>query len=512
MYATIVANGGLIFGLDAALISGTVNFINQEFGLNEIQLGTAVSAPALGVLIALPFAGYACDAFGRKKTLQIVAFLYLFSAVTSALAPSYWVLVIARFIGGLAFSSISLASMYIGEIAPPRYRGKLVSMTQINIVIGLSAAYFINYVILQYTNSDVSWVQSLGIDQNTWRWMLGTEILPALVWLILLFGIPESPAWLIYKNKITEASKVLGKIVPENEIDGRIKETRQGLAKDHKDRTMVSQLKTVFSKPMRNILIIATTIAIVQQSTGINAIMFYAPTVFEQLGLGTNAAFMQAVWIGLISLVFTVLAILMVDRVGRRPMIIIGLAWIIVSLGLCSYGFNAARYQLKSGSLVELTDIPKHERLNVLVDKEFKSDTEFKQALREALGEADARDFSGILLEKATSLNITLVLLGLFSFIAAFHFSVGPLMWVLFSEIFPVAIRGIAIPFFTIITSLTNYLVQQFFPWQLATMGSSAIFLFYALTVAIGLFILYFYLRETKNMSIEEVQLVLLKK
>ena len=148
-YAIIVAIGGFIFGLDAALISGTVNFISQEFGLTDLQLGTAVSAPALGVLLALPFAGYACNQFGRKRTLQIVAILYLFSAIASALAPNYLTLVIARFIGGLAFSSISLASMYIGEIAPPKLRGKLVSMTQINIVVGLSTAYFINYLILK---------------------------------------------------------------------------------------------------------------------------------------------------------------------------------------------------------------------------------------------------------------------------------------------------------------------------------------------------------------------------
>lgn len=505
-YATIVALGGLIFGLDAALISGTINFINQEFGLTELQLGTAVSAPALGVLIALPFAGYACDALGRKKTLQIVAFLYLFSAVMSALAPSYWVLVVARFIGGLAFSSISLASMYIGEIAPPKYRGKLVSMTQINIVIGLSAAYFINYLILQYTNSDAGWVTSLGIKEHTWRWMLGTEILPALIWFFLLFRIPESPAWLIYKSKMKEANKVLGKLIPQDKIAHRIEETLNGLNNGGSKKTISAQLKTIFSKPMRTILIIATTIAIAQQSTGINAIMFYAPTVFEQLGLGTDAAFMQAVWIGLTSLVFTVLAILLVDRVGRRPMIIIGMVWIIVSLGLCSYGFSTARYQLKKEAVSELTEIPNYERLNALVDIEFKSDTDFKNALKESLGEADARDFSGVLLEKATNLNITLVLIGLFSFIAAFHFSVGPLMWVLFSEIFPVSIRGIAIPFFTIITSLTNYVVQQFFPWQLATMGSSAIFLFYAITVCVGLIILTFCLKETKNMSIEEVQ------
>lgn len=511
-YSTIVAIGGFIFGLDAALISGTVNFITQEFGLNEIQLGTAVSAPALGVLLALPFAGIACDKLGRKRTLQIVSFLYLFSAIASALAPNYLTLVIARFIGGLAFSSISLASMYIGEIAPPKLRGKLVSMTQINIVVGLSTAYFINYLILQSTESGAEWVQSLGIGENTWRWMLGSEILPALIWLGLLFMIPESPSWYILKGKIAEAEKVLEKIIPSSEIEERVLKTQQGLGQNGAENSMMVQFKEIFGRPMRTILIIATTIAIAQQATGINAIMFYAPTVFEQLGLGTDSAFMQAIWIGLVSVIFTVLAIVLVDKLGRRPMIIYGMVWIILSLGLCSYGFSTAKYKLDKAGLEALSSIPNHQRLQQLTDTEYESDIAFKQALIEVLGEEDARNYSSVLLEKGTSLNITLILIGLFSFIAAFHFSVGPLMWVLFSEIFPVSIRGIAIPFFTIITSLTNYLVQQFFPWQLANMGGSAIFLFYASTVFIGLIILWFYLKETKNLSIEEVQQLLLKK
>ncbi|WP_396633401.1 sugar porter family MFS transporter [Maribacter sp. R86514] len=511
-YAVIVAIGGFIFGLDAALISGTVNFISQEFGLTDLQLGTAVSAPALGVLLALPFAGYACNQFGRKRTLQIVAVLYLFSAIVSALAPDYWTLVIARFIGGLAFSSISLASMYIGEIAPPKLRGKLVSMTQINIVVGLSMAYFINYLILQAIGSGAEWAISWGVNENTWRWMLASEILPALVWLVLLFFIPESPAWLVYKNRIADAKRTLSKIIPSNEIDQHIQETQKSLDKGDENRSMVAQFKEIFSKPMRNILIIATTIAIVQQSTGINAILFYAPTVFEQLGLGTDAAFAQAIWIGLTSIIFTVLAILLIDRIGRKPMIIFGMIWIIISLGMCSYGFKSARYTITQDAISQMTDMVGVDKLHVLVGKEFGSDTEFKGALKEVLGEEGARNNSSMLLEKAADLNATLILIGLLSFIAAFHFSVGPIMWVLFSEIFPISIRGIAIPFFTIITSLTNYVVQQFFPWQLATMGGSAIFLFYAATVTVGVIIIWRYLKETKNMSIEEIQLALLKK
>lgn len=508
-YASIVAMGGFIFGLDAALISGTVNYLIQEFGLTDLQLGTVVSAPGLGVFLALPLAGYSSNGLGRKTTLQIIAALYLISAVTSALAPSFWTLVAARFLGGLAFSSITLASMYIGEISPPKWRGKLVSMTQINIVVGLSAAYFINYLILQLTGSNIAWVENIGLKTNTWRWMLGSEILFAMLWFGLLFLIPKSPSWLVYKGRIEEAKNALTKIFPSHEISQQIEEMQTSLNNSPQNRSIGSQLQEIFGKPMRIIFIVAITIAIAQQSSGINAILFYAPTVFEQLGMGTDAAFMQAIWIGLTSVVFTVFSLLLIDKMGRRPMILWGMVWIILSLGLCSYTFNNAQYTLSEQAITEMTEFPDADRLQALVGTEFESDLEFKQAIKETVGEEDARAHSGLLLQKATQIDAMLILFGILSFIAAFHFSVGPIMWVLFSELFPIALRGIAIPFFALITSLVSYLVQKFFPWQLATMGSRDVFLFYAVTVAIGLVILYFYLPETKNMSIEEIQAAL---
>nr|WP_319922098.1 MFS transporter [Neolewinella agarilytica] len=184
----------------------------------------------------------------------------------------------------------------------------------------------------------------------------------------------------------------------------------------------------------------------------------------------------------------------------------------MISLGVCSYGFSQARYTLSEEDLTEMTDLPNAQRLSGMVGTEYQSDTEYKAALAASLGEAEARDFSSILLQKAADLPGTLILIGILSFIAAFHFSVGPIMWVLFSEIFPIGLRGVAIPFFALITSVTSYLVQQFFPWQLATMGGSSIFLFYALMVGVGLLILSRYLVETKNLTIEEIQEKLIRK
>ncbi len=510
IYSTIVAMGGFLFGLDAALIAGTVDSITERFSLTSIQLGTAVSAPALGVLIALPFAGWICNRFGRKKAILLVAVLYLISAIASASATSYEMLVVARFLGGLAFSSISLASMYIGEIAPPKLRGKLVSMTQINIVVGLSGAYFINYLIHNWATSGVSLAVSLGInDQNMWRWMLGSEIPAAVFWFVLLMLIPESPSWLAYKHRDDDAKKTLRKLLPADEVDHHLAEMRESLHSGSETQSITAQLKEIFSKPMRLTFMIALTIAIAQQSTGINAILFYAQTVFKQLGVGTDAAFAQAIWVGLTSVVFTVLGLLLVDKLGRRPLIIWGMVWIIASLGLCSYGFYQARYTLTKEAIAELEDFPNPSRLDSLAGTEFANDIAFKDALKETIGEADAQKHQSVLLEKSITMNATLVLVGILSFIAAFHFSVGPVMWVLFSEIFPISVRSIAIPFFTIVTSLTNYIVQKFFPWQLETMGMSSIFLFYAATVLVGLVILFFTLKETKNMSIEEIEIAL---
>ncbi len=401
--------------------------------------------------------------------------------------------------------------MYIGEIAPPKMRGKLVSMNQINIVLGLSAAYFINYLILQASTSGAAWVTTIGLADNTWRWMLGAEIIPAATWLILLFTIPESPRWLILKGRQAAAKDILNRIQSEAETQTMLKEVERDIRRSGKSLSTFSQIKQLFAPHMRTAFTIGLVVAIVQPITGINAIMFYAPTVFEQVGIGTDAAFMQAVYVGLSSTVFTVLALLLIDRIGRRPLILWGLLWGVVSLGVCSYGFGTAEYRLSSDSLSQIPAAVDVAQLEPMLDISYYSDLDFKAALRSALGQASAREHEGSLLQLGAHLDSTLILLGILSFIGAFHFSIGPIMWVLFSEIFPIKIRGIAIPFFALITSIISYLVQQFFPWQLTVMGASEIFLFYAVMSAFGLIILFRTLPETKNKSIEEIETTLAK-
>ncbi|WNJ19109.1 sugar porter family MFS transporter [Pontibacter sp. G13] len=508
-YAFIVSLGGFIFGLDAAIISGTVKFITSEFQLSDLRIGAVVSAPGFGVLFALLGAGYLSDNYGRKKTLQLISILYLVSAVCSALAPNFMSLVAARFIGGLAFTSLSLASMYIGEIAPSNMRGKLVSMNQINIVIGLSAAYFINLLILKASQSPASWVTSLGLDQHTWRWMLGAEIIPAALWFWMLNSIPESPRWLMLMGRANDARASLERIFPGQDIEDQMEELTANASQDEDTRSTFEQVKQLFAPSMRTACLIGLVVAVVQPITGINAIMFYAPTVFEQVGIGTDAAFAQAVYVGLSSIVFTVMALLLIDRIGRRPLILWGLLWGVASLGVCSLGFGMAHYELSEQHVQQLSTELDAAKLAPMVGVVYDNDVAFKEALKEHLGETEAKQHEGRLIQMGGHLNSTLILLGILSFIGAFHFSIGPIMWVLFSEIFPIAVRGIAIPFFALITSIISYLVQQFFPLQLSMMGASEIFLFYAGMSALGLVVLVYFLPETKNKTIEEIEIAL---
>ena len=505
--AIIVALGGFIFGLDAALISGTVKFITMEFGLSDLQVGAVVSAPGFGVLFALLVTGQICNALGRRTTLIIISFLYLFSAIFSVLAFSFESLVAARFIGGLAFTSLSVAAMYIGEVAPPQWRGKLVSMIQINIVVGLSAAYFANYGIVQLSKSDLTWVQAVSLDTATWRWMLAVEILPAIIWFLLLFKVPRSPRWLVMQGRDEEALLVMQTMMPMEQARQELTDIKLNVQKDGGTSANMSEsFKILFSSPVRTAALVGVTIAVVQQITGINAIMFYAPTVFEQVGIGSDAAFFQAAIVGVISMFFTILAILLIDKLGRRPLIVWGLAWAAISLFACYLGFGSATYEIDAQALVQLKGFSELSVLSQLEGITYQSDIAFKQALQSTIGPEMAKQFEGEILQASTTMNGMLVLVGISSFIAAFHFSIGPVMWVLFSEIFPTRVRGVAIPAFALIASVVSYLVQQFFPWQLSNMGAADIFLFYTICGVVGFIVLFKLMPETKNKSIEEIE------
>lgn len=512
LVAVIVSFGGFIFGLDAALISGTLRSLIQQFSLSDLEVGAVVSAPGFGVIFALLATGYVCDQFGRKNALLIIAILYLGSCIAATFAPSFQALVAARFIGGLAFSSLSVAAMYIGEVAPPHARGKLVAVNQLNIVVGLLAAYFLNYLLVKLAALDVPIVQALGIRVHLWRWMLGMQIVPSLIWFLLLFLVPESPRWLLLRGKTDQAKTVIRQTLSEADQTDFWREFHETSSVDDRSVSLGEQLRAFFDKRLRLALFVGFTVAILQPITGINAILFYAPNVFEQVGIGSDQAFLQSAVMGLISVVFTALALVLIDRVGRRTLLLVGLTCAVISLGMCTWSFSEAKYVLTDRSVAALSQKFDATHLENMVGQTFTSDVDFKRAVSDKLGNQVAREHESDILQVATHLNAVVVLIGIMGFVAAFNFSIGPVLWVLLSEIFPSQVRGVAIPLTALSTSVTSYLVQQFFPWQLTNWGASSIFLFYAVCSAIGLGILMYTLPETKNKTIEEITLAFQRK
>ncbi|GAA6185773.1 sugar porter family MFS transporter [Aliiglaciecola sp. NS0011-25] len=506
----IAALGGFLMGFDASVISGVVKFIEPEFGLTKLQLGWAVASLTLTATLAMMISGPLADKFGRKTVLKVAAFLFLLSAVLSAVAPSFLILVLARMLGGFGVgAALIIAPMYIAEIAPAKFRGRLVSLNQLNIVIGISAAFFTNYLILQLGSATTPEQDTWNIQQWNWRWMLGLEAIPALLYFFCLNFVPESPRWLLLKNRPDEAKQVLCKTVPEAELEDTLNSIEAGLKQDNQQQQ--TSLLTLLKPNMRLVMIIGISIAILQQITGINAVFFYAPMIFEQSGFGTDASFMQAVLVGLINLLFTVFAILLIDKVGRKALLIFGVSGIAVCMAMMAFQFGQASYQLDAKALTEIPVEISHESQTALTQTTYMNDLQFKAALVTHLGADIALKHESELIAASINVNQKWVLISLLGFVACFAISLGPVMWVLFSELFPNRIRGIAISFVGLINSAVSFLVQLIFPWELATLGVTYTFAFYAIFALIGLAIIIYYLPETKGKSLEELEHILVR-
>lgn len=510
--AMIVALGGFLMGFDASVISGVVRFIEPEFGLSKIQLGWAVGSLTLTATLAMMIAGPLSDRFGRRTILKAAAILYAVSALGSALAPDFTTLVIARMIGGFGVgASLIIAPMYIAEIAPPKIRGRLVSFNQLNIVIGISAAFFTNYLILQWSQSDAAWAQALMFSEYTWRWMLGLETLPAVIYFFGLYFVPKSPRWQIMKGSVPEARITLNRIYGDEETDRQIEDVLRSLKADEKKEKV--SLKEIFHPSLRLVLGIGVVLAVLQQITGINAVFFYAPMIFEQSGIGTDASFMQAILVGLTNLVFTIVAMLLIDKLGRKPLLVIGMSGITLMMMLLAWGFHSATYELSSED-IQAMEIPAETRAvaGSLAGVPFASDVAFKRALAETLGTETAVEFESAFITAAIDINPTLILFGILGFVASFAISIGPVMWVMFSELFPLRVRGLAISFAGFINSGVSFSVQLVFPWELAVLGNSITFLIYGVFAAIGLVFIWRMVPETKNKTLEELEQQLVKK
>jgi SP family arabinose:H+ symporter-like MFS transporter len=511
LIALVVAMGGFLMGFDASVISGVIKFIEPEFQLSKIELGWAVASLSLSATVAMMFAGPISDKYGRIIVLKYSALLYAFSAVLSAVAPSFFILVFARMLAGIGVGiSLIIAPMYIAEIAPADKRGKMVSFNQLNIVIGLSVAFFTNYLIVYLANSNSGWVDTLKIRENNWRWMLGIELIPAILYYIFLFFVPQSPRWLIMRGKFSEALDIMKTVGDEKQAEKTVAEIQESIVLDSAPKEKIS-IKELFAPSMKLVMIIGIGIAILQQIIGINCVFFYAPMIFEQSGIGTDASFIQAILVGVINVVFTVIAMALIDKIGRKPLLVIGVTGIVLSMLVLAYSFNAATYTLTDASIAKLPNEINKDQLLILSNKSFDSDTEFKSVVRNTIGKEVANTYESELITASIKMNATLILICILSFVASFAISLGPVMWVLFSELFPNRIRGVAISFVGFINSAVSFLVQLIFPWELSKLGTAWTFLLFGLFAFLGLFLIVKLLPETKGKSLEELEAVLVK-
>ncbi len=330
--SSVVASlAGFLFGFDTVVISGAEQTIQTLWGLDSTLHGLAISMALWGTVIGSLVGGWPTEFFGRRKTLLWIGVLYLLSAFGSALAPEVYSFMIARFLGGLGVGISTVAApLFISEIAPPKYRGRLAGMFQFNIVFGILIAFLSNSLLL-------------GIGENAWRWMLGVEAVPALIFALFCIGIPESPRWLIIRKKDIEAGMlVFKKTNPElnqDELNILVNEVEVSGNKKQQSRKF-------FSRSLITPIFLAFFIAFFNQLSGINAILYFAPRIFQMTGLESQAALLQSVGIGITNLVFTFVGLWLIDRLGRRTLLYIGSFGYIASLGLTVWAFSTQNYEI----------------------------------------------------------------------------------------------------------------------------------------------------------------------
>lgn len=444
-WLTITASlGGLLFGYDTAVISGTLSMVKTQFGLNAALEGWYVSSALVGCIVGVSFAGWLSDRYGRKKVLLVAASLFSISAIGCALISSFSALATYRLIGGMGVGIASMLSpMYISEISPAAVRGRFVALYQLAITVGILASYLINAWLLDQSTAGEFFATdklTLVFKTEVWRGMLGMEAIPAILFFVLLIFVPESPRWLVVKGKSDAAKSILVKTSGENESEREIREIRESMEAERESKNLVLE------QGIKMAVFLGVSLAILQQFTGIDAIIYYGPRIMEQAGFGLSDALGSQVVFGTINMVFTLLAIWQIDKFGRKPLLLSGTLGMLVSLVIIGFLF--------------LTN----------------------------------------------QTNEILLLILILVFIASFAFSLGPVVWVILSEIYPTKIRGRAMSVATMAVWIGTAIIGQLIPLSLDNLGPAVTFWVFAFFCIPTIWIGWKIMPETKGKSLENIE------
>jgi sugar porter (SP) family MFS transporter len=425
----VAALGGLLFGFDTAIISGAIPYIRTFFGLDEYMLGWAVSSILIGCAIGAVLAGNLADKYGRRSALIVCAVLFAVSGIGAGLSHQLYTFIAFRLIGGLGVGAAAMVSpMYIAEIAPAKWRGRLVAFYQLAIVFGILIAYFVNYLLN-------------GIGPNNWRWMFASQAVPSLLFFLLLLLVPETPRWLIKKGRKNNAIEILSKTSDNASVEQEVKNIERSF---HNEKNI--SVKQLFNKTYRPVLFIGIMVAIFQQVTGINSIIYYAPVIFKETGIDSSSSLLQTIVIGVVNIASTFIAIGLVDKLGRRKLLLIGVLLMgvsLVALGLC-FQFRYFDHYV--------------------------------------------------------------VLIFMLLYVASFGSTLGAVVWVYLSEIFPNLIRSVALSVATLFLWLADFAVTLSFPIMTKHFGTSYTLFCYALLCAVAFVYMFYKVRETKGRTLEQIE------
>ncbi|MCY9272025.1 sugar porter family MFS transporter [Bacillus inaquosorum] len=430
------ALGGLLYGYDTGVISGALLFINNDIPLTTLTEGLVVSMLLLGAIFGSALSGTCSDRWGRRKVVFVLSIIFIVGALACAFSQTVGMLIASRVILGLAVGgSTALVPVYLSEMAPTKIRGTLGTMNNLMIVTGILLAYIVNYLFTPF---------------EAWRWMVGLAAVPAVLLLIGIAFMPESPRWLVKRGREEEAKRIMNFTHDPKDIEMELAEMKQGEAE--KKETTLGVLKAKWIRPM---LLIGVGLAIFQQAVGINTVIYYAPTIFTKAGLGTSASALGTMGIGVLNVIMCITAMILIDRVGRKKLLIWGSVGITLSLAA----------------------------------------------------------LSGVLLTLGLSAStawMTVVFLGVY--IVFYQATWGPVVWVLMPELFPSKARGAATGFTTLVLSAANLIVSLVFPLMLSAMGIAWVFMIFSVICLLSFFFALYMVPETKGKSLEEIEASLKKR